>query len=418
MRLAITKVLSSRYLGDFAIARGMLESIALKRPDWALDIFCRDPLRDGPGLSQYGSVFPELFSEPGVKLSYPRVAFRMLRYFLWYSTGLPCLDMPGREFVKKLAEADLVVFCGGGSPGGYGLHNLVLFAVVPMMFASRLKIPVIFTGLGLEPTSSAATLWLTRWVLRRATLVTARDPGAAHRIRKLARITETRLTADWAFLLTPLTAASQQTTLVDKGSDSTLRIGINLRDQQSPGPEGVLGENAMSRDKLLGLIYALLEGTNTQIIVASMNRSQRTDDFAYACALCSELPEALQNRVQLLPPDCSLDEIRGAIEGVDVFIGTRLHPTIFALSASIPTLALHSSAKVRDLIAYFNLPEFHFSLEDTDKEQMISSIEYLRAHGLDIKNRIDEKLPVIRAAAAENLAVIEACIKATESPAG
>jgi hypothetical protein len=33
MRLAITKVLSSRYLGDFAIARGMLESIALKRPD-------------------------------------------------------------------------------------------------------------------------------------------------------------------------------------------------------------------------------------------------------------------------------------------------------------------------------------------------------------------------------------------------
>jgi polysaccharide pyruvyl transferase WcaK-like protein len=177
MQLIVTRILSSAYKGDFAIAMAMLAHLRAEKPEWQLSILSRNPDKDGAVLEKFGTVMPELFSEANGELRFLSVVTRLSRYLIWAGFAIPCLDDAGQRFVNTVSRGRALVFCGGGSPGGYGLHNLILHAALPVIMARKIGRPVIFTGVGSEPAPGRLQRLVTRWILKRASLVIARDPA-------------------------------------------------------------------------------------------------------------------------------------------------------------------------------------------------------------------------------------------------
>ena len=404
-RIVVTRILSSVYKGDLAIATAMLDAISEQRPDWQLTLMCRDPVRDHEFFSRYGTVQPELFSESFQKISYGRVIVRLLRYLLWSAGGGRWLDPAGRSFVEIISGSSALVFCGGGSPGGYNLPNLVLHAFFPLLLARRMKVPVIFSAIGLEPNLSLVSRIISRWIFRQAKLVVIRDPADARAVSALDRDLKPVVTADWAVNLCPVPAHELREIL--KRSPAALlsgtRIGINLRDDHSAKSDYRAG--------IIELISALMELTDASFVVVSMTRSKTTDDFMCAKEIRSCLTESQQQRMILLEEDFAPEVIKSIISTMDIFISTRLHPTIFSISQAVPTMALHSHSKVRDFMARCDLSEYFFSLENTDSKIWVDAAMRLLGKRQEVSSRIRKGLPELQRCSAENMALLEACIR-------
>ena len=121
----ITKVLSSYSKGDFAVAKGMLDTITHHYPTAKISILCRDVPLDKKFFSKYGDVYSELFVMYGRKLPKPLLAieffFKILLYLIWIRFKYIPIDQNAKTIFSLYEKSDLILYCGGGSPGGYGL---------------------------------------------------------------------------------------------------------------------------------------------------------------------------------------------------------------------------------------------------------------------------------------------------------
>lgn len=404
MRLVVTRVLSSAYKGDFAIALAMLTHLRDEKPDWQLTIMCRDPESDSADLEKFGTIVPELFSDTRGKWRIVDVALRLSRYLLWAVFKLPCLDQSGKRYIEAVSQARAVVFCGGGSPGGYGLHNLILHAAAPTLIARKLNVPVIFTGIGHEPDPGPLQRLITRWVLRQATLVIARDPATAHTIDNDSE-TEVRVAGDWAFLLPRMAGSTASHSHPEK-----LHLGINLRD---PGHSSELAESRRGpgiQQTMSAMLMELLERSSADITIVSMNRSRSTNDYAFARRVCEDLPVALRARVTLLCTNLSPEEVKASIATTDLFISTRLHPAIFALEAGVPTLALHHAEKVRDMMHYLQLPEYFLPIENSSPTDIVDKVMEMLEKSTAIRRKLKDRNPMMHNTASKNLELLSNCL--------
>lgn len=404
--IVVTRILPTIYKGDCAIATAMLEGITAAQPDWKITLMCRDPLRDRQCFERFGVVEPELFAQSNSKHSYFGVATRLLRYLLWSIGGGPWLDPDGRHFIRVVSGADALVFCGGGSPGGYGFANLVLHALAPLLLARRLQVPVIFSATGLEPGLGFLSRLISRWVFSQAELVVARDPADAREISLLGVKTKPVVTADWALALRSMPASELQDILgpLAEPQLSGARIGINLRDDRRPGSE--------YRSCISQTINLLMDRTDAYFIVVSMNRSKSTDDLLFAKSVRESLPISKQRRMIIVDEDYSPQAIRAIISTVDVFIATRLHPTIFALLEAVPVLALHSGTKVRDFMARCGLSEYFVSPDNNNSAEVVALAIRLLSNRHEVSGHMRTDMPALLESAAENVPLLESCIGA------
>ena len=239
-QLVITKILPSSHRGDWAITLAMLDRLRAQRPDWNLTLFARDPKRDQPELEAYGVVEAELFAKADPRMSRLRGLLRLLSYLCrGLIPGFP-VDRRAERFLRACDSAEAVVFCGGGSPGGYGFANLLMHAAVPVFLARSRGVPVVFAAIGQEVIEGWVHSRLSRWVLNRAELVIVRDPGARDILRNLGVRSRAEVTADWALTLEANGVSAEVTESpapMGRGLPR-LRIGLNLRDEAASGPEG------------------------------------------------------------------------------------------------------------------------------------------------------------------------------------
>jgi polysaccharide pyruvyl transferase WcaK-like protein len=276
------------------------------------------------------------------------------------------------------------------------------------MLARRSRVPIVFTGLGMEDVQGTLHRGLLRWVLNQADAIGARDPLASQTMQKLGVTTPITVTADWAFQLPgrlPPAIGTQLETLRAHGHREL--IGVNLRDEKSGGPERETRQHLPYREKLVAALTGLLRRTSAAIGVVSMTQSRKTDDHAFALRIRDAIPAPLQSRFVVFPPDLNPAQIKGVIGQMDIFISTRLHPTIFAVSEGVPTLAIHDLLKVRGFMEHCGLHEFFLSLDNTDPETLVASALDMLGHRAAISQRIESRRPTMDALVAMNIKLID-----------
>lgn len=94
---------------------------------------------------------------------------------------------------------------------------------------------------------------------------------------------------------------------------------------------------------------------------------------------------------------------------LSLFIGTRLHPSLFALSSMVPVLTVHDQPKVTAFMDFTGLSEWHMEASGLDPTELVSKLIELRDKRADIVEILKVKVPQLQAMAIENLDHIAKC---------
>lgn len=407
--IVITKILPSAHKGDLAIAKAMLDTIKMMHPEWSLSLFCRNPVEDKQIFEKYGSVNGEVLSNSTDGSSKLAIVRRFCRYMAWRIISFPRLDDRADRFVNACKSADALLFCGGGSPGGYGFVNLILHALVPVILAKKTHIPIIFSAIGIEPITSPVHRTVMRWILNQVDLIAVRDPQARETLNQIDVKARIELTADWAIGLQPAGKKECTKLLYESGVKErhVTRIGMNLRDVAASGPEGQTRENSDYEAFVKSAISMILDRMAADIVVVSMTCSSRTDDLAFAQKIKAGLNEAHKERFHILQDDYSPEQIKGIISLMDIFIATRLHPAIFAVSEAVPTIAVHNFFKVKGFMQYTGLEKWFLPIDRIAAEDVAVAAEKLVLVRQNISEQINDKLIELNKAVSRNVELIE-----------
>ena len=406
VNIVLTKVLPAAQRGDLAIALAQLQALRERFPGADISVLSRCPDDDAHWFEHADSVASELFPQADEPF-YRRLLRFMHILFGW--GGDAVLD-EGRKIIES---ANVLVFCGGGSPGGYGFGNLLLNAWCPMRLARRSGVPIVFTGLGIvRPRGFLHNRLLSR-VLNDANAVAVRDPLSFDQVQTMNPGARIGLTADWAWLLPAADRQTALSLLAGEGlpANGKLRVGVNLRSRHAIGPDGKWAGAADSAGRaLLDCLSALVERLDAEVVVFSMNGPPASDDLAYARELVSGIEPKYKGRFHLLEGEHHPSKIKAMVAMMDLFIGTRLHPSLFAVSTGVPTVTVHDQGKVRGFMQQLGLEDWHLPTSGLEPEKLEQLVLDLHARGEDISAQLKSLIPEMEKAAKINLEWVSAVL--------
>jgi len=108
-----------------------------------------------------------------------------------------------------------------------------------------------------------------------------------------------------------------------------------------------------------------------------------------------------------LTENYSPQQTKSMIGTLDMFIATRLHSGVFALSMNIPTLVIGFEQKSWGFMEMFGLQDYVLDINTITAEQIVSSFNKLLKVRNEVIQRIKEKLPTVKNKAEQNGELIE-----------
>lgn len=406
MKILVTKVLPASQKGDLAIALSLLSALRARFPDAEISLLCRRPAEDGHYFQTADNILPELFPTETARSPLHRF-LRLMRIL----TGLGQDDAMA-QFDQRCRSANVLVFCGGGSLGGYGFGNLVLHALCPLLMARRAGLPIFFSAISVHDYKNRLHRLVHSAVLKKADCITVRDRRSLAVLDTLDVTGDYSLTADWAWLLPAVERKEAKALLASEGvpSSGEMQIGINLRSIQAVDPERRTNRGGFDYTKAMAeVISSLVTRIGADVVIFSMNRPPASDDLAFAQQVVSVLNHPVRNKVHLLKGDYNPGQIKGMIARLSLFIGTRLHPTLFALSSMVPTLTVHDQEKVAGLMELAGLEEWHTTVRGLEPARLVDRVIELQENRTGIIEKLNVQAPRLRAATHDNLNYIAKC---------
>lgn len=194
--------------------------------------------------------------------------------------------------------------------------------------------------------------WLARWVLKRASVVMARDRAGVENVRallgKAAIDVDIRYCPDLAFAL-PVSKPEADKIDPPLADDDRPLVGVNV--------SGLLFNGGYTRDNMFGLAHDyremattlvrdLLARTDARILLVPHVISEDVESDNIACGeILDSLTKAERARVHLLTQCRDASQVKTQIGRCDFFIGSRMHACIAALSQGIPAVGIAYSDK-------------------------------------------------------------------------
>ena len=234
----------------------------------------------------------------------------------------------------------------------YGLKRF-LIATLPVASVIWVKGSIVLFPQTYGPYKSWIARVIARWIIRRASVVIARDKESQAVAQGLAR-------PDQRVLLTPDVAFALHADRMD-------RVELDGRDE--PMPEHALGLNVnglmynggYTRKNMFGLkldypsflaelVPALLAKHDGPLLLIPHTYAPAGDVESdnEACARLREaLPTELRPRVRLVTGDYDCHQLKGIIGRCEFFVGSRMHSCIAALSQGVPCVGVAYSMKFR-----------------------------------------------------------------------
>lgn len=286
----------------------------------------------------------------------------------------PCL--------KALIEADFIGAIHGGDSFSdiYGLGSFVL-GCIPDIIVLLLGKGLVLLPQTYGPYKSRLARWFAKFIITRASLVLSRDcegPGVVEGIGgKTFDAGRLRCCPDVAF---SLAVARPPERAVDPPLSGEEIIGFNV--------SGLLYNGGYSRDNMFELkldykhfVHKLAEKMLVQtdahllLVPHTYALDGHVENDLDACrAVYDAIPVAYKGRVHLVTLKCDQSEIKGIIGECNMFVGSRMHACIAALSQGIPTVGVAYSKKFSGVFATVGVGDMVVDARSTDGEDAIRGI--------------------------------------------
>lgn len=339
--------------------------------------------------------------------------FAMLQHLFFgmlYSTiGDNVTKIMKKRLWREYCECDLIITCHDQVNCIYGPEYLLFFPLYITMLAKALHKPLVFYANGWHGfpkfKTSLAKFFVrltlkvfAKYIFNNVDLITVRDEESYNYLKGISKNrSPTHLTADPSILLSPVENDRVRSILKETNVNKCdgLLIGMSLTREtlQSAYPEI---RNADERYKkaiaeMARLVDRLISKFRCTIVFVPhcVQRSLQKDDRNVAKQIYNLT--AKKHNVVVLTEEFSPAELKGLIGVFDVFIGSRVHSVLNALSIGVPSITLSQSSDRRayGLIGgMFKQEEWIYEIEGLNSDKLLLIITELVRHRHKLRRKL------------------------------
>ena len=336
-------------------------------------------------------------------------------------TGVRAAIARSTPWIKTVGEADFIGDIRGGDSFSdlYGMNRfLVGFLMVWTVLLVKGSIVQFPQTYG--PYKSPLARWLARYILKRSSIIIARDLQSQQIAQGLVGPQKrVLLSPDVAFSLSAVQPKHIELDPPLAGSVPTGVIGLNVN--------GLMAHGGYTRNNMFGLM--LDYATFLPVLVRSLlaehpgelwliphtyaPQGDVESDNEAAQKLRDSLPRDLRRRVRLVTAEYDQHELKGIIGQCDFFIGSRMHSCIAALSQGVPCVGVAYSRKFAGVFESVGMAEWVVDARFHTLDAAVARIIAL----FHQRNQVRQELSKQAALARQHLATVFRELLAQRNPA-
>ncbi|MEJ2707863.1 MAG: polysaccharide pyruvyl transferase family protein [Anaerolineales bacterium] len=414
LNILIINLHSSRNAGDAALTQVTLEQLAQAFPDSQVTLAMDDPHSHQGMERTIGSLFTWVtrvaadgqprWRKMGLLWMLPASLAPVITQRLFKRPWFGLTPAGWRNLMQAYLQADLVVSKPGGFlySSGRGVTLLIsLYSLALALLAGK--------ALYLFPQSIGPFLFgwecrLLRAILSRARLVMVREPVSAKQLEQCGLSSQQfKLMPDVAFAFKGAPRTEALAWLQEHGSDPTTgqplmgMTAINWSGQNPRFNTQAQYENACAA----AARYFVNELGGKVVLFPQVTGPLSSQDDRVPARRIAQQAGCKGDTITVIEEAAAPEMLKAAYGFMDVFIGTRMHSNIFALSQCVPVIAIGYQHKTSGIARMAGIADWVVEIESLDERLMVESIKRLWGQRQAVSDRIREVMPAILQAAGQ-----------------
>lgn len=296
------------------------------------------------------------------------------------------------ETYEYLRQCKALVVKGGGFIHAYrGLRSAyyLWFAMFPLLLTKRCNVMLILLPNSFGPFSTRWSRWLSRRVLGRADLVTAREPLSQQALNALVG-DKVKLYPDMAFLLSGAGPEWARAELGAHGIRLGARryVGLTMRPYRFPNSDNPVEMYHRYVGAFAAFMEYLLEKGFVPVLFAhGIGPHANEDDRVALRAMLQASPHG--DRAVSVDGDYDCRKMKALYGQMNYMVCTRFHSAIFSISQNVPCMAVsYSGHKADGIMGEIGIGNLVLRIDQVDGPAMIRVFEELVAQEQTVRQRM------------------------------
>ena len=396
--ILIINVHSFDNLGDAALTLTVIQQLSENIPDSQFSMVLDDPESYSGPVQVCPSIYywlrnSQVIGTPSWNLwrlfiLLPACLFPVLSYRAFGSAWFGLTPKLVRQTIRAYLRADLIVCKPGGFLYSSGIGFGFILAIFMNALAILIKKPLYLYPQSVGPIRKPWECALLRWLAARTRLFMVRESISADTLRN-CKIAEGDFIEipDSAFGYRPETKFNPDEWLLRERIDpETPLLGITMISWDQQASDFQRQKEYETAIALCAEHFIDKYGGSVLIFVQSWGPFASQDDRIPARALYSRMDHL--PRVYLIEEEVTPEVMKSRYGRMNIFIGTRMHSNIFALSCAVPVLAIEYYPKTRGIMRMMGLEEWVLSIESLDAVSLIERLDKLWIVRSDLRVKI------------------------------
>jgi colanic acid/amylovoran biosynthesis protein len=397
---------SSRNAGDAALTLATIQQLRQNFPSCHITLAMDDPDQPDPNVTVVSSLFAwvkptgnngssswRIFSLLWLPFAIFTPLFSRLIFHRVFFGLTPAVMRP---LLRAYLDADLVVSKPGGFLYSSGLGLTLIISVVILVMAWIAGKPFYIFPQSIGPLRRTWEYQLLRWILGKARIVMVREKVSLDLLNS-CRFTHPRLymLPDTAFAFQGALIAEADAWLHSQALDLTKDrplLGLTAIDWGAQNPAFTLQSEYEAACAWAIRFFVKEHGGRVILFPQVSGPTAAQDDHVPARRIAAQL-EGLgitATMVEQTLPPALLKSVYGQM---DLFIGTRMHSNIFALSMGVPCLAIGYMHKTRGIAEMAGMGEWVLNIGDVTSSALAEKLEGLWQARQAIRQTLHQVLP-------------------------
>jgi len=305
--------------------------------------------------------------------------------------------------------ADVVVVRGADTlTDGYGSIGVdgLCMRFFSIFIAVLLKKPTVICGHSIGPFKTRIGKMIARFVLDRVSLISVREKISWHLLQKMGvKNPNVYITADLAFCILPSSLERAKEILLTEGIRCNRPIvGVSVsRLITFYIPSESRGQSYAKYVKLMSkLVDTIIENFDVTVIFVPhvIGPGEAYDDRLVSEDIYRDTRN--QDKIRLIRGDYSAEELRRIIGLCEIFIGSRMHAVISAISMHVPSIALSYLPKTYGILKTVNQEKWIVPIQSLAYKEAEAKVKRLWESRDEIRKGLVAEMKIIREKAFTN----------------
>ncbi|KRE75574.1 polysaccharide pyruvyl transferase family protein [Paenibacillus sp. Soil750] len=388
MNILIINAHSSKNKGDAGIVLSMIDAIKKHNIDCSIRIHSRFPEIDNEFYEeQVTSCVDNVSIDPDTsKIEKIGSVLRLLPYL----KNLRKIKSDDYEW------ADVVVSCGGGFLLSHRFSVALMQHLVQIKTAFNYGKPVVIYSQSIGPFYNTYMQKLAKEILDQVDRIFLREAVSKRWLEKIGcRNENVVLVPDSAFSMQEVSSPRIDSMMERiKESHEGPIIGFTVRDWNFPEMKDTQAYRSKYIASIRYAIQYIHQAYKGKVLL--MPQVLGPNAFNDDRIISREVLEGVDTRIaELLEFDFHPRELKYLYSKMDMFVGTRMHSNIFALSNHIPTVAINYEHKTRGIMEMLGLHDFVVDISDIEPESFIQMIHHCWQNRQELRVKLAKEIPLV-----------------------